>query len=108
MPRCSIKIMSSSTAEAENTLTSYPQHKLWHHRLGYLGKETLRLASAACDGIPKLNRHPLFKCNDFVKVKFHKHKKCLYEKSSKPKPGELFQMDYGFVRGKKCSSAEIN
>ena len=100
--------MSSSAAEIANALTSDLHHKLWHHRLGHQVKETLRLASEACDGMPKLHRHPLFKCSDYIKAKFHKHKKGYYEKYSKPKPGDLFQMHYGFVRGKKCSSAEIN
>ena len=60
-PTCNMKYMSSSTSETVKYLTLDLKSELWHHRLGYPGQHTLRLASDACDGIPKLQRYPFFK-----------------------------------------------
>ena len=72
-PTCNMKTMTSSTTETVRILTSDLHCKLWHHRLGHLGKEATRLASVVCDGIPKLHRHPLFQCSKRVADKSHKH-----------------------------------
>ena len=74
-PRCNMKNMASSTAKTMNSLILDLQFKLWHHPLGHPGQRTLRIASDACDGIKNLQRHPLFKCGDYIAEKFLKCKK---------------------------------
>ena len=100
--------MTSSNAETVNSLTLDMQYKLWNQRLGHPDQHALRLVSDACDWIPNLQRHPLFKCGDFIAGKLHRYKKGQNNKNATPKPGESFQMDCGFVRGKKFYSAELN
>ena len=107
-PTCNMKNMASSTAENVNYLNLDLQHKLWYHTLGHPSQHILRLEYNACDGIPNSQRYPLFKCRDYIAVKFHKHKKGHHNKNTTPKPGELFQMDYGFVCGNIFSSTHLN
>ena len=106
--RCNMKNNSASNAETINSLTTDLQHKLWHHRLGQPGQNAMYQAPLACDGAPKLQCHPIFKCGECIREKFYKHKKGRRTNNDDPKPGELFQTDCGFVRGKKHNESEIN
>ena len=106
--RCNMKNNSASNAETINSLTTDLQHNIWNQRLGHLGKKAFRKASLVRDGVPKLQRHPLFKCGEFIKANFYKCEKGCRTKNDDHKLGEIFQMDYGFVRGKKHKESEIN
>ena len=98
---------SASNYEAINSLTTDLWCKLWHHRLGHPGNNAFIQATLACDGMPKLQWYPFFKCAECIPEIFHKHKKGCRTNKTEPKTAELFQMDYGFVRVKKCRKNEI-
>ena len=76
---------SFSTAETVNALTSDLQQKLWHHILDHPVKEAMRLESASCNAIPKLQRHTIIQYSECIAAKWHKHKKGYHDKKCDPK-----------------------
>ena len=82
-----------------STLQQDLQYRLWHHRLGRPGRISLSQFHVSCDGVPKLSKPALFQCAECIPTKFGKHKKGFHTKPKPLLPGEMFQMDYGFVPG---------
>ena len=83
-----------------NHISMDMQYKLWHHRLAHPGLKQMSNIPKACDGVPALNKHPFFKCEECITYKLTKMIRNYGKKqASDYKPGECFQMDFGFVRG---------
>jgi len=77
--------------------------ELWHQRLGHAGKDKILLTKGCTTGMPDIKlpstHSGLFKCPACEKAKMHKAPRGPSEPDAHLKPGQKFQMDYGFFRG---------
>jgi len=98
-PRCNIAQNSKTNYSSVNSLRNDLSYKLWHHRLGHPGRDTLQNAQSSCTGVPKLTTPTFYRCEECIPAKFTKHKKGYNTNPPVVQPGDFFMMDYGFVRG---------
>ena len=96
--KCTVK---EATVPSINKLQKALEHELWHQRLLHPGETAMKYLHQCVEGVPKLNKHPLHKCNicDEMKITRQYHKEGRSQDTTRP--GERFHMDLGFVRGKK-------
>lgn len=100
-PRCGRSHFDSNDfKDCVNSLRSDINYKLWHHRLAHPGQHALSHTHKACDGAPSLHIPNFFSCDSCNEVKLNKSLKRNKPSSRTCRPGELFQMDFGFIRGK--------
>ena len=87
-------------------LSARAEYELWHQRMGHAGERVMQNLHKCVDGAPNLNQH---------KHNFHKCECCMRGKvTSAPKRktthitttarGQMFHMDFGFVRGSAFKS----
>ena len=82
-------------------ITQRAEYELWHQRLCHAGQKALSNIHKCADGIPDLNpaKHPFHKCEACMKGKVTAAPKHKHTTISTTQRGQLFHMDFGFVRG---------
>ena len=81
--------------------TSMLATEMWHQRMGHIGLKKLQDTAKCTKGMPSIGQlHPLFKCRACAIAKMTKTPRRKMEQQAS-KPGELFHMDFRFVRGPK-------
>ena len=84
-------------------LNAAATHELWHQRLCHPGKTTMETVHKTADGVPILThgRNGFYKCQTCMRAKAERSAKHVDQEPSfkVERPGQLFHMDFGFVRG---------
>ena len=89
----------TSSHTVVNTLSRQAEYEVWHQRLLHPGQTCMDHIHHCVDGIPSLKRHAFHTCPvcDHAKVTHN------YNHNVEPlkatKVGEIFSMDFGFVKG---------
>ena len=86
-------------------LSKAATHELWHQRLCHPGESVTNNISKATEGVPNLShgRNEFYKCETCMRAKMQKIKKFNLSGNTRDSkvsgPGQMFHMDFGFVRG---------
>ena len=86
-------------------------HALWHQRLCHPGETVTQMISKTAEGVPNLNdgRNAFFKCNSCMRAKMERVSKLKNNDTRDSHtygPGQMFHMDFGFVRGSEFKEKE--
>ena len=83
-----------------NSMNKAAEYEIWHQRLIHPGQKCMDTIHHCVDGIPKLKRHDFHTCPICQETKIaHQYNKNPEESNSR-QVGEIFSMDYGFVKGR--------
>jgi len=94
-----------STTPILRQLSKAALHELWHQRLCHPGETVTNAVSRTCEGVPNLShgRNAFFKCETCMRAKMRKINKSHLQPNTRESringPGQMFHMDFGFVRG---------
>lgn len=82
-------------------LTQQEEYALWHQRLGHAGQKLLSNIHKCVDSVIDLNpsQHQFHKCQSRMKGKVTAATKHKQTSITTTMQGQLFYMDFGFVRG---------
>ena len=83
-----------------NSLNKAAEYELWHQRLLLPGKSCMDAIHNCVDGIPKLKRHAFHSCSICQEAKIAQQYNRNVDDATTRRVGEIFSMDYGFVKGK--------
>jgi len=87
-------------------------HELWHQRLCHPGETVTKNIARTSEGVPNLShgRNEFYKCETCMRAKMRKsnksHLNCDSRDSTVRGPGQMFHMDFGFVRGSDFKQKE--
>ena len=87
-------------------LNATAEYELWHQRLGHAGEKAMSVIHNCVDGVPSLysHRNKFHKCECCMRGKVTSAAKRKYTNVKTSKRGEIFHMDFGFVRGSEYKS----
>ena len=87
-------------------------HELWHQRLCHPGETVTNTIARTSEGVPNLShgRNEFYKCETCMRAKMRKssksHLHSTTQNSTVRGPGQMFHMDFGFVRGSDFKNKE--
>ena len=93
-----------STSPILRRLSKAALHELWHQRLCHPGETVTSTVSRTAEGVPVLThgRNAFYKCDACMRAKVQRTAKP-HNNTTKDSPvygaGQMFHMDFGFVRG---------
>lgn len=103
-----MSVMKYTIADAPviRNLTQQAEYALWHQGLGHIGEKAMANMHKCVEGTPNLmqSKNKFFKCECCMRGKITAAPK---NKQSSPRTtarGQLFHMDFGFVRGTEYKS----
>ena len=85
------------------------EYELWHQRLGHSGDNVMAALHKCVDGVHQLkpHKHPFRKCECCIKGKITAAPKNKTTSRTTTARGQLFHMDFGFVRGTKFKEKDV-
>ena len=88
-------------------------HELWHQRLCHPGETVTSAISNTAEGVPNLSqgRNAFYKCDACMRAKVQRTSKfnnSVLRDSPVMEPGQMFHMDFGFVRGSDFHMKDVD
>ena len=82
-------------------ISARAEYELWHQQMGHAGERVLQNLHKCVDGVPNLNahRHNFHKCECCMRGKVKSAPKRKTTHINTTGRGQIFHMDFGFVRG---------
>ena len=89
-------------------LTAQAEYELWHQRLGHPGEKIMNSIHVCVDGVPNLyaHKHKFHKCESCMRAKVTAAVKQKTTNLTVNQRGEMFHMDFGFVRGSSYKTTD--
>ena len=87
-------------------MSSRAEYELWHQRMGHAGERVMQNLHKCVDGVPNLssNKHSFHKCECCMRGKVKAAPKRKTTHVTTTARGQMFHMDFGFVRGSSFQS----
>ena len=87
-------------------ISAKAEYELWHQRLGHAGEKVLQNIHKCVDGIPNLHahKHNFHKCECCMRGKVKSARKNKSTHIVTTARGQMYHMDFGFVRGSAYKS----